>query len=311
MAATPGAYGPVQPVSWTDKLQAAVTAPFRTAPKPPVEQISPTDPLLLSKGAGAATPELFISLAGMSERTGDITQARQLYHEALRLDSKSSEAMLGMARLEDRQNRLDDALQWYQQAAYAKPDDAAVANDYGLCLARAGRMEEALTPLAQAARLEPLKPLYRNNIAKVLVALDRPAEAAQQLAAVHSPATVNFNMAVLLIDQGRMAEAARCLQLATTLDPQLTAANDLLAEMTAPEEEESQLVATPGDAQYLAQRPGADPLTAAITAAEQEAQPWSAKPAASDDSVLPTPPGDPALAPQDHFSEPVLLPAVD
>lgn len=302
--AGPGAtYGPmVQPASWTQKLQAAVTAPFQTTAQAPPPAVDRHDPLQLSQGTGPATPELFVSMAALSERTGDGAQARQLYHQALRLEPQSVDAMLGMARLEDREGRLEAALQWYQNAAVTEPQNAVVANDYGLCLARAGRVDEALAPLAQAVRLDPAKPLYRNNLAKVLVALDRPAEAAAQLAAVHEPARVNYNMAVLLLEQDRIAEAARCLQVATTMDPQFTEANDLLAEMT---EGDDVQVAAEDRPRVATRESGPVNLREAITEAAREAQPWPALTAPSGEAITPTQPNAGASA------EPVLLPAAD
>lgn len=305
--AAQGNYGPVQPASWTDRLQAAVIAPFQAGQQVPPP--SPPDSISLSAGTGAVTPELFVSMGGMCERAGDIAQARHIYGQALRLAPQHTGAMLGMARLEDRQGQLDDALGWYQQAAYANPQDAIVANDYGLCLARAGRFQEALSPLGQAVRLDPAKQLYRNNIAKVLVALDRPAEAAQHLSAVLDPATVNYNMAVLLLEQNRIDEAARCLDLAVSMNPEMTEASDLLAQMTA--EPDDTMLAEDGpaigsDVERVARRSGAGvDVNSAVAEAVRDSQPWP--PAASGAAVRPA--GESTSV--NHFDEPLLLPAVE
>ncbi|MBX3434582.1 MAG: tetratricopeptide repeat protein [Pirellulales bacterium] len=308
-------YAPVQQPSWTDRVESTLQAPFRSVAAAWKGERPPRpDSISLERGIGPATPQLFTSMAAMHERNGDLQQARLMYQRALELDPRHTDAMIGAARLEDRCGQLDAALAWYQRAAATNPQDATIANDFGLCLARSGQVQESLTPLAQAIRLDPQKPLYRNNIAKVLMALDRPAEAADQLAAVHSPAAVNYNMAVLLLDADRVAEAARCLQLATTLDPQLTAASDLLALLQEPSGDPS--LAGTASADGVARTAQRSPIAQPAVEESPISQPWPAANAAAalaaavDEKVLPTPSENPP-ATYPSNSAPMLLPPID
>ena len=223
-----------QQASWTEKI----TAPFKQNPfaalggssaakakAEPAEE--PFDPK-------KASPELYVGLAQMSHRSGDIPQARQLYQKALANDPNHLTALLGAARMEDREGQLDVALMLYKRAAAAHPRNATALNDLALCHARRGDLVLAQQVLEQAIKLEPSKPLYRNNLAKILVEMNRLDQATHHLAAVHAPAVGNYNMAVLLNERGRIAESMNYLNAALAIDPQMEPAQALLAQHKAP-----------------------------------------------------------------------------
>jgi Flp pilus assembly protein TadD len=180
----------------------------------------------------SATPELFIGLAQMSHRAGNVTQARQYYQQALALNPTHLEGLLGAARMEDREGQLDVAQMLYQRAATAYPRNATALNDLALCLARRGDLQGARQALQQAIQVEPAKPLYRNNIAKVLVELNQQNEALAQLSAVHAPAAAQYNLGVLLSQRGRDREAIERFTQANKLDANFEPARNALMQKT-------------------------------------------------------------------------------
>jgi Flp pilus assembly protein TadD len=220
--------------SWKERL----LKPFKLNPfaaNPTAQQTAapqaamPADPPIDPK---TATPELFIGLAQMSHRAGNVTQARQYYQQALALSPNHLEALLGAARMEDREGQLDVAQMLYQRAVAASPRNATALNDLGLCLARRGDLQGARQVLQQAVQVEPTKPLYRNNIAKVLVELNQQNEALTQLSAVHPPAAAHYNLGVLLSQRGRDREAIQCFQQANKLDPSFEPARVAVMQRT-------------------------------------------------------------------------------
>ncbi|HEX6961366.1 MAG TPA: tetratricopeptide repeat protein, partial [Lacipirellula sp.] len=254
-------------VSWTEKFKApfkkSIDAIAQWKPKssvPPVPVQEPFDP-------SQATPELYVGLAQMSERSGNIPQARDLYQKAVAKDPKHLDALLGAARMEDREGRLDVALMLYQRAATYHPRNATALNDLALCHARRGELPIARHVLEQTVQLEPSKPLYRNNLAKVLVELNSLQPAMEHLSAVHAPAAANYNMAVLLSERGRNDEATQFLSQALAIDPQMEAARLMLAQYSSP--------STPST---LGQHYVAQPAPAAAAPAHQ-----------ASDAILPTP----------------------
>jgi tetratricopeptide (TPR) repeat protein len=230
----PGSKNPTaQPVasqaSWTDKM----TAPFKSlAPKKKPAATTELDPISLGFKSGPLTPALYVSMAQMSDQGGNVPHARSLYQQALSIDPKNLDALLGLARLEDREGNLQAALQNYQQAVNNHPQDARAYNDLGLCHARSGQMQSSLQCLDQAVRLRPDKALYRNNIAKVLIEQNQFDAAMAHLGAVNEPAVANYNMAALLQERGRSEEAVLFLQRALAMKPQFTEASTLLASIT-------------------------------------------------------------------------------
>lgn len=218
--------------SWTDK----VTAPFKSlAPKKKpaaVADVSKTDPISLGFASGPTTPALYVSMAQMSDQGGNSAHARAMYQKALSLDPKNLDALLGLARLEDREGNLPAALQVYQQAVNLHPQDARALNDLALCHARCGELQKSYQLLDQAVRINPEKQLYRNNIAKVLIELNQVDQAVGHMTAVCQPDVANYNMAVMLTQRGRKAEAVSFLQIALAANPQMSAASTLLASLT-------------------------------------------------------------------------------
>ncbi len=190
-----------------------------------------TDPISLGYPSGPPTSELFLSMAQLSDRGGNMDHARSMYRQALTLEPNNLDALLGLARLEDRDGQLEEALKIYQHAVAAHPQNAKALNDLGLCYARSGQLPASIRVLDQAVRLQPGKALYRNNIAKVLTEVDRVDEAFAHLSAAHPPAIAQYNMGVLLGQKGRTVEAIHFLTAASHIDPQLKPASAMLADL--------------------------------------------------------------------------------
>lgn len=301
---------PIQQVSWTDKI----LAPFGGGPPTAAEahrkameaaqaeeaRRQQFDPIALSRNSGPPTPALFVSLADVHARNGQVVQARQLYQKALAAEPQNLQALLGAARMEDREGNLDVATMLYRRAAAAYPNNPTVLNDLGLCLARQGQLQEAERALLRAVQLEPAKALYRNNMAKIQVELGQLDAAVQHLAAVYPPPVVNYNMGVLLHERGRSAEAEPYLATAIRLDPNLQPAHVLLAEIrpSSPLFETARVPQSP--------TPAATPPTPAVTPStttpvrEPAQTPDDPQPAFIDTGAPPMP----------STMEPVLLPPV-
>lgn len=228
-----------QKPSFTDKLNSVFHIPGTKTPQAKAAEAKlaqqkaqeKLDPISLGFASGPPTAELYLTMAEMSERGGNVDHARSMYQRALSLEPKNLDALLGLARLEDREGRMDVALRVYQQAVTLYPQNAKALNDLALCYARNGQLPASLQLLDQAVRLQPDKALYRNNIAKVLVKVNRIDEAQSHLSAVHPPAIAHYNMGVLLQQRGRTNEAIRFLTAAMHIDPQLQEARKLLVEL--------------------------------------------------------------------------------
>lgn len=201
----------------------------KQADKAPVED----DPLALSKRPQEG-PDLYVVLAQLHERSGNLNGAAEQYQRALAADPSHLGALLGFARLNDREGRFAQAEQLYQQATARHPQSAAAHNDLGLCLARQGKLPAAQQALGKAIELAPDRKLYRNNLALVLVEMGRPAEALRQLAAVDPPAVAHYNLGYLLSERNQIEAARFQFAKAAELDPTFAEAQHWLAMLPPP-----------------------------------------------------------------------------
>jgi Tfp pilus assembly protein PilF len=239
------------------------------------------DSISLQTPAGPPSPQLFISLAQMSERQGNVDQARNQYKQALSMWPGNVDVLRAAARMEDRHGHLDWAEYLYQRAAASNPHHAGALNDLGLCLARQGKLEQSVQTIEQAIHLQPDRALYRNNAATVLVELRQDQKALAHLAAVHSPADASYNMGQLLVERGRSDEAEPYFVAALQQDPQLQPAQVALAKLRgetiagqSPAISESQVPTAPTaeEGPQFAPQPGYQP-TAQTPAAPTPAYP--------------------------------------
>ncbi len=197
------------------------------SPKPNVN----SDPSPVPKGK--VTPRSHVAIAQMEERVGNDDKAVDQYERALKLDPNYLDALLGYARLEDRRNNLEAATKLYQRAAKKYPKDAPVHNDLGLCYHRRGMLKDATKQLELAVELRGDSKLYRNNLAAVLVEQGKSKEALAQLVKAHGEPVAHYNLAYLLMQKHKDAEALDHFKLAVQKDPSLTAANAWIAKLSA------------------------------------------------------------------------------
>jgi Tfp pilus assembly protein PilF len=189
------------------------------------------DAIALDKPTGQPNPELFISVAQLSESHGDTQQARENYQQALNRWPGHVEVLRAAARMEDRLGNLPVAESLYGQAVTANPGHAGAMNDLGLCLARQGKLDASVQMIEQAVQLQPQKPLYRNNAATVLVEMRQDQRALAHLASVHGAADANYNFGQLLVQRGRAADATQYFQAAIDQNPQMTHAQIALDKL--------------------------------------------------------------------------------
>jgi tetratricopeptide (TPR) repeat protein len=192
---------------------------------------SHNDAIALDKPIGPPTPELFIAMAQISEKQGNVQQARGHFGQALAMWPGHVEVLRAAARMEDRLGQLAMAETLYGQAVAANPQHTGALNDLGLCLARQGKLEQSVQVLEQAINLQPDKPLYRNNAATVLIELRQDQRALGHLVAVHGAAEANYNFGQLLVQRGRAVEATPYFQAAVDQNPQLQSAHVALAKL--------------------------------------------------------------------------------
>ena len=215
--------------SWTDTF----TAPFKSSPKKADPTELANDPTSLKTPNPKPTASLFVASANLFEKSNNAQAAAAEYEKALKLDPMFQPALLGYARLLDCQGDFSGATNYYRRAIAAHPADPTPHNDLGICLARQGSLEAAASEISKAVSLQPDKALYRNNLAQVQMEQGRVNDAFFSLRAAKGDAVAHYNLAYMLHEKGDLDSAREHATLALRVDPNLSAANDLLAQLNS------------------------------------------------------------------------------
>ncbi len=218
--------------SFTDKL----TAWFKgDKPKSPaMPRVDSSDSALSLSSKTKPGPELNVAMAQMAESAGKVDEAEKQYRKALELKPQHVPALLGLARLKDRAGQLETATKYYRKATAANPQDSRPFNDLGLCYHRRGMPKESVESMQKAIALHPDRKLYRNNLAAVLVDMNRPDAALEQLVAADTQAVGHYNLGYLLMKKGDESAALAAFRAAAAEDPELEAAQQWVARLSKP-----------------------------------------------------------------------------
>jgi len=211
------------------KLVSGVKSAVKSSGSQPVTS---SDPLSVQNRT-EPNVELFVVMAQMHERSGNLAAAEEQYKRALEKEPKSLDALVAYARMQDRQGNFTEADKLYRKAIEYHPQDATARNDYGLCLARQDRLDQAAGMLQSACQLKPDEVRYRNNLAMVLVELNQLEEAYLQLTDVHKPAVAYYNVGYLLVQRKQYGAARHHFEQALKFQPDFPEASHWLATLPA------------------------------------------------------------------------------
>jgi len=224
----PGANDGFLMASWKKTTAAVTGAATSTKARIPVAE---DDPLRLDRVPKKIGPEVYVGAARLLENQGKYAEAEAKYREALRAAPSDLNSLVGLARLHDRQGESQKAIEVYHKVIQAHPNNGLVFNDLGLCYRRQRQLDKSLSAFRKAVDLQSDNAKYRNNLAAALIDAGRSDEAYHELAALNSPAVAHYNLAYLLQQRGLRADATRHLQEAIGIDPSLTPAHDMLAQL--------------------------------------------------------------------------------
>ncbi len=198
------------------------------APKPANQETS--DPISLSVPA-TPSAEFHVAVARMTEQSGDSAKAEFHYRQALQLEPKNFDALMGYAHMLDRQDKLAQAAEIYHLIINTYPTNPTAHNDLGICYARQGNLQESTTSIEKAIQLQPKQTRYRNNLATILVQSHQIDKAFAHLAAVHPRPVACYNLGYLLQKTGDKEGAIRLFEEALALDSSMADARVWLEQL--------------------------------------------------------------------------------
>ncbi len=186
----------------------------------------PSGPTLDPNAKISATT--YFAHGNLMERQNNYEAAVIQYIRALesRPDFVTARVRLGVTL--NKLGRHDEATAQFEKALETEPEKAYIYNNLGFSLYLEGKYPQAEDALKRALDLQPTFGRARMNHAIVLAKQNRYDEALSELQQVCDVADSNFNLALMLTEAGRYAEAARCLQTALELNPKLEQAREQL-----------------------------------------------------------------------------------
>lgn len=149
-------------------------------------------------------------------QAGDAEQAEACWRAALALDPQLAEAHANLAYLHDERGEWDLAEACYRRALELQPDHAQLYLNFGTLLAGRKRLAEAEAAYIRAIELEPQTASGWSNLGGLYAGMKRDAEAElccrQALVREPEHAKARFNLAYVLLRQGRYEEGWPCLE---------------------------------------------------------------------------------------------------
>src|SRR6185369_16809571 len=106
-------------------------------------------------------PEPHLSAGALLDKQGQADQAETEYKLALALDSKSSDATVGLANLYMKQKKLPEAEDLLRKLIVLRPDDPVVHLQLARVLAAEGKPEDAAAELQASSKSNPNDPALR------------------------------------------------------------------------------------------------------------------------------------------------------
>jgi Flp pilus assembly protein TadD len=172
------------------------------------------------------SPAVTLALAKTLREMGNPSEALRTLHEYAEKQPRGSWEVLSLTGiLEDEQGHLPAAEAAHRAALALAPEKSELHNNLGYNLLSQKQFEPAENEFRRAIDLDPKSQVAHNNLA---VALARsgaaPKEALAEWSRTTSPAGAHNNLAAVLMEQGRYAEARAELQASLALQPGMPSA---------------------------------------------------------------------------------------
>jgi len=160
--------------------------------------------------------------------------ARKYYQQALKTDPQYRDAYLGLARAYQGLDNYDRTVATLQKAETTFPQDAVFPYELGMCHARQKAWGVALEQLKKAIDLDPENRNYLNMYGFCLARAGRFDESLAFFKKSVGEARAHYNVARMLQHAKQDEACKQHLHTALQINPDLTEARQLLAQMDAP-----------------------------------------------------------------------------
>ena len=180
--------------------------------------------------------KLDLAYAKWQEQIGNITEARERYQRVLHDQPQSVEAMLGLARLDQLAGRMQEAEQGYRKALKAAPNDTVVLDALGQFYSNQEKWPQAIDILRQAMTAAPSDNTVRFHLAVAMAKSGDITGAKSHFITSVGDAEADYNIGLILHDQGKLDQAEQYFTQASVKKPALEQAQYWLNEIRVEKE---------------------------------------------------------------------------
>jgi len=174
------------------------------------------------------SPKTHLAAGQMLEQQGDLQGAIPQYEKAVAADPRFTPAYNRLGIIYQRLGRFEDADRILIQGLKADPGSATLANNLGYSLLQQGRLPEAEKAFRQALMISPQFKRARMNLGIVLAKTDRIEASLTEFSQVVSADQAQFNVGLICLEQGRLADAEKAFQTALEINDQCPGADAYL-----------------------------------------------------------------------------------
>lgn len=171
---------------------------------------------------------LRLSFAQMSEQRGDYNAAREAYQQINSANPQSPEAILGLARLDLLAGRIQAAEKQFLQAFQVAPENSLVIESLGQFYLTQDRFDEAVRHLTRGIELTPGNNRLRHRLAVALAKQGNIAAAEPHFVQSVGDAEADYNIGLILYEQGQIKPAEERFLSAVLKKPTLVQAQNWL-----------------------------------------------------------------------------------
>lgn len=188
---------------------------------------------------------LHLAYGKLSEQTGDYATARESYETALRQNQQTEEAILGLARLDLLAGRHAEAERRFKNAVEVAPASPLTNEALGQFYLTQNRYAEAAAQLQRGLSVAPENKRLRHKLGIALARGGNIVAAEPQFVQAVGDAEADYNIGLILYEQGHTAEAEQRFLQAVLKKPTLAPAQHWLDTVRQEHDAKGLLAAAP------------------------------------------------------------------
>lgn len=188
--------------------------------------------------------KLDLAYAKWQEQQGNMTEARERYQRVLHDEPQSIEALLGLARMDQLAGRTAEAEQGFRKALKNSPNNPLVLDAFGQFYAAQEKWPQAIDILKQGLQAAPNDDTIRFHLAVATAKSGDLATAKPLFVNSVGEAEAEYNLGLILHDQGKLDLAEQHFVQAVVKKPTLEQAQYWLSEIRVEKETKNVLAGT-------------------------------------------------------------------